>query len=168
MRDSSTFRRRYLWDNAPIRFEMRDFVRDAVLVFNTPLFAALSIALYTRGSIASASFLLPDSISLLMSLSASFNSFFRRALKTPRLAATRIAFFAELVIAMESHDTYNRLKSKKYHAEVSSYHAEVSSKTRINKISKKCLRSHLKYKIPEERPRDSKCENARGDTSPFG
>ena len=43
-------------DNPAILFEILDFVRDAVFAFNTPLFAALSIALYTRDNIASASF----------------------------------------------------------------------------------------------------------------
>src|SRR3989338_1898098 len=95
----------HLKDNLPIRFVIRDFLRDAVFAFNTPLFAALSIALYTRGSMASASFLLPAVMRLLISLMESFNSFFRRALKTPRLFATPIAFLAELVIAMGPHHT---------------------------------------------------------------
>ena len=90
----------YFFPNPAIRFVIRDFVRDAVFAFSTPLFAALSIALYTRGNIASASFLLPDSIKLVTALRESFNSFFLRALKTPRLLATPIAFLAELVIAM--------------------------------------------------------------------
>ena len=84
----------------PILFATRDLAREAVFAFKTPRFLALSIALYTRGNIASASFLLPDSIRLVTALRESFNSFFRRALKTLRLLATPIAFLAELVIAM--------------------------------------------------------------------
>ena len=93
-------RRTHFGDNPTTRFVIRDFVRDAVFAFNTPLLAALSIALYTRESIASASFLLPAMMRWLISLMESFNSFFRRALKTPRRFATPIAFLAELVIAI--------------------------------------------------------------------
>ena len=79
---------------------MRDFMRAAAFAFITPLFAALSIAFWTAGSIAAA---FPASLTCInfeMSFTKSLVAPLRRALKTRRRSAARCAFFAELVLAI--------------------------------------------------------------------
>jgi holliday junction DNA helicase RuvA len=78
----------------------RDFFRAAVFSLITPLFAALSIALYASGTSDSAFAISPDSNVLRTFLIMSLIVLLRRILNIRFRALVRTAFFAFLVIAI--------------------------------------------------------------------
>ena len=85
----------------------RDFLRLAVLSLITPRLHALSIAAYTAGRSFSASATSRAASAFVNALTVSRIASLRRRLKTRFFAEERIAFFAELVIAMSAQSTAN-------------------------------------------------------------
>jgi len=77
-----------------------DFFRAAAFFLMIPRFAALSIALYTRGRSFAASFLFFTALSFLTSFKIFRIADRRRSLKTRFRFDARNAFFAPLVIGM--------------------------------------------------------------------
>lgn len=95
-----------------IAIARRDFFREAVFFFITPFWAALSRALYARGISLKASSVLPACISLFISFTLFFNSFFRLRLRACLRFDCRKAFLADLnigisVIVEESFEEVN-------------------------------------------------------------
>lgn len=100
VRQNRTVGASYLTLTRLILATRRDFLRAAVFFFMTPRFIALSIALYADGRSFSASAKSLAESALVIIFVVSERALRRRILKTRFLVEERIAFFAELVIAI--------------------------------------------------------------------